>query len=263
MTYSVKLIIKSVVATLLFATDAVANTAEPETSTSAASGIAVTSVKLSQNEPEVLQTETVVEEVTTVTTTYSDGTSETRTLAADEIVDSNGNIVVVESSDMLTDSSRKSLSKRYSHFVWGSEIGICADLSGMDMSSFNFDLFAGYRNAFIQTLALGAGVHKSLGNRDSFIPIYVLFRSSFRKKPSLCFLNLRIGYSFNTISNSPTVGDTSCAIGCGFNLSRSKKIQSYILVAYAFRHFNQRHTQIINVAKSNVSLAQVSFGITL
>ncbi|MDE5551572.1 MAG: hypothetical protein K2I91_00070, partial [Muribaculaceae bacterium] len=109
---------------------------------------------------------------------------------------------------------------------------------------------------------VGGGIHKSLGTSDSFLPVYVLFRSSFRERPSLCFFHLRLGYSFNTISNSPTFGDTSCAIGCGIHLTRKRKFQSYLLLAYTFRHFNSKHSEITEINRSNVSLAQIGFGIT-
>lgn len=198
-----------------------------------------------------------VSETVSVTTNYMDGTSVTRVLDENERITEDGKIVKIKETE--TD---KGIAKGFTHFIWGLESGISADLSGMDMSTFNFDVIAGYRGPWVQTAGLGAGIHKSLGTKDSFIPIYVLFRSSFRPKPSLFFFHLRIGYSFNTISNSPTFGDTNAGIGCGINLSQSRKYQSYILLAYTFRHFNNRHAEMSNINRSNVSLAQIAFGLT-
>lgn len=198
-------------------------------------------------------------EKTIVTRTFSDGTTETVTLSDDQYVTDDGQIktkVVEDKSD------KPRVGYGYSHFSWGAETGICADLSGMDMSTFNFDVLMGYRNKFITLVGVGAGCHKSLGNRDTFLPVYFVFRSSFRPKPSLCFLHLRIGYSFNTVAQSPMFGDICSALGCGFNLSRGRRMQSYLLVAYTFRHFNQRHAELISSNRNDVSLAQIAFGIT-
>lgn len=217
---------------------------------------------LAAGTPAFAQQPVQVEETvtTTVTTTYSDGTTEITTLSEGESIGPDGRIV--KSAQEESDENLRGLAKQYSHFTWGASIGISADLSGMDMSTFNFDILAGYRNKWFQAIGVGAGVHKSLGSRDSYIPVYAVLRTSFRPKPSLCFFHLRLGYSFNTISNSPMFGDTSAAIGCGVNLMRTRKMQSYILLAYAFRHFNQRHTEMTNLSRSDVSLAQVSFGVT-
>lgn len=206
-------------------------------------------------------TQTIIEEVTTVTTTYSDGTTEEHVLAEGETIGNNGEIVAVE-FDEFDETHRKGIARGFSHFTWGMETGMCIDLSGLDMSTFNFDVMFGYRNKWIQTLGVGAGIHKSLGSSDSFLPVYVLFRSSFRQRPSLCFFHLRLGYSFNTISNSPTFGDTSCAVGCGIHLTRKRKFQSYLLLAYTFRHFTRKHSELTEINRSNVSLAQIGFGIS-
>ncbi len=205
--------------------------------------------------------QTVVSEVTTVTTIYSDGTSEERVLAEGETIDSNGRIIS-QKADEFDESKRVGIARGFSHFTWGMETGMSLDLSGLDMSTFNLDVMFGYRNKWIQMAGVGGGVHKSLGSSDSFFPVYAVFRSSFRPKPSLCFFHLRVGYSFNAISNSPTYGDTSCAIGCGLNLTNRRKFQSYLLVAYSFRHFNRKHSEAAEIHRSNVSLAQIGFGVT-
>ncbi len=205
--------------------------------------------------------QTIVSEVTTVTTTYSDGTTEERVLAEGETIDESGHIIK-QTIDEFDESKRIGIARGFSHFTWGLETGMSLDVSGLDMSTFNLDVMFGYRNKWIQMVGVGGGVHKSLGSSDSFFPVYVLFRSSFRPKPSLFFFHLRLGYSFNAVSNSPTYGDTSCAIGCGLNLTNKRKFQSYLLVAYSFRHFNRKHSEAADINRSNVSLAQIGFGVT-
>lgn len=200
----------------------------------------------------------IIEETTVVTTTYSDGTQEVRTLQQGETVSPDGTIV---RNDTVQNGNKKK-SLKLKPFIFGGELGTSIDLSGMDMSTFNFDIFMGYRNKWIQTVGIGAGYHKSLGFKDSFIPLYILFRSSFRPKPSLCFFHLKLGYSFNTISDSATYGDIACSIGCGFNLIQKRNLQSYILLCYGFRHFTERHLENMPISRANVSMAQITFGVS-
>ncbi len=149
----------------------------------------------------------------------------------------------------------------FSHFTWGAEFGASIDLSGYDTSTFNVDAVFGYKNNYFRILGAGAGIHKSLGNGDTFIPVYALMRTSFSPRPRLFFMSLKVGYSFNTMGDSPTFGDTSAQLGAGINLAMSRKFQSHIILAYEFRHFNKRHKYILNDKAEDISLATISFGV--
>jgi len=149
----------------------------------------------------------------------------------------------------------------YSHFSWGAEIGSSIDLTGNDLSTLNADAYIGYKNKFIRFVGAGVGIHRAFGSGHNFIPIYAIFRSSFRTKPSLFFFHLQAGYSFNTISDSPTFGDVCGSIGVGINLAMSRKFQSHLLLACGFRHFNKRHQTTTNIDTSSVALAQIAFGV--
>lgn len=157
----------------------------------------------------------------------------------------------------------KSIPLSGSHFTWGADLGSSIDLSGNDQSSFDADIVFGYKNNFFRLIGVGVGIHRAFGNGDNFIPAYFIIRTSFRKKPSPLFMNFRIGYSFNTISDSPTYGDISSSIGLGINLAMSSKFKSHIILAYAFRHFSKNHKNAFQLKEQNVNLAQITFGITL
>lgn len=148
-----------------------------------------------------------------------------------------------------------------SHFTWGAEFGASIDLSGYNTSTFNVDAVLGYKNNYFRILGAGVGIHRSLGNGDNFIPVYALLRSSFSHRPRLFFMSLKVGYSFNTIGDSPTFGDTNAQLGAGINLAMGKKFQSHIILAYEFRHFNRRHKYILNDKANDISLATISFGV--
>lgn len=156
---------------------------------------------------------------------------------------------------------KKGFSLALSHFTWGVDLGASIDLTAHNMSTLNADVHFGYKNDYIRLVGVGAGIHRSFGAGNNFIPVYVIFRSSFRKKPSLFFLNLKAGYSFNTISDSPTYGDISGSVGLGINLAISKTFKSHIIIGYSFRHFNRKHQQATNLDIQNISLATVCFGV--
>ncbi|MBD5203865.1 MAG: hypothetical protein HDS82_03195 [Bacteroidales bacterium] len=148
-----------------------------------------------------------------------------------------------------------------SHFTWGAEAGASIDLTGHDMSTFDADVLIGYKNDFIRLVGIGAGVHRAFGNGNNFIPLYGVFRSSFRKKPSLLFAHVDFGYSFNTIGDSPTFGDFTGSIGCGINLAMSRRFHSHILIALGFKHFNELHRSDTNIDVKDIYFARITFGV--
>lgn len=156
----------------------------------------------------------------------------------------------------------KSLSLAFSHFTWGAEVGSSIDLTGYDLSTIDVDVLLGYKNSFIRLAGFGAGVHRSVQRGDNFIPVYATIQTSFRSKPSLCFLSAKIGYSFNSIEDSPTFGDLTSLLGVGFNLSSSKTAKSYILLSAGYRYFNQRHMdKLSSIDRHYIFIARLALGV--
>ncbi|MEG2243087.1 MAG: hypothetical protein RSC87_06330 [Muribaculaceae bacterium] len=154
------------------------------------------------------------------------------------------------------------IDKFIQHFVWGADIGSSIDMSGNDMSSIDIDAYFGYKNSFIRTLGVGASIHTALGNSNMAIPVYLIFRSSFRSQPSLCFLDLRAGYSFNSISSSYNQSGAYGSIGVGFNLSFSKKFNSHIILAYNFIQLKPYGEGENYVDLNNLSAMAVKIGVS-
>ena len=149
-----------------------------------------------------------------------------------------------------------------SHFTWGADLGASLDLTANDMSTFGLDFILGYKNSIFKTLGAGVGIHRTVQSGDNFIPIYALIRTSFTSRPSLLFLNVRLGYSFNTIEDSPTFGDYNAGFGCGINLSQGKKAKTYIILGVAYRYFNENHRDYVaRLDTQSVWLAQLQFGV--
>lgn len=158
---------------------------------------------------------------------------------------------------------QKSKSLANSHFTWGAEAGTSIDLTANDMSTFDVDVHFGYKNKWFQMLGAGAGIHRTVKGGDNFIPIYASLQTSFRPKPSLLFLSIKAGYSFNTISDSPTFGDLVSAIGCGVNLSQSRAAHTYLILSVGYRYFNRRHIDMIEKISTHYTyLAHLSFGVS-
>lgn len=148
------------------------------------------------------------------------------------------------------------------HVLVTTEVGSSIDLGSHDMSTFDIDIAAAYTNPFIRALGIGVGVHRSFGTNNTFIPIYALFQSSFRTKPSPFFFSLKVGYSFSTVGSSAMYGDTSAMAGVGINLMTKKNFRSHIILGFGYRHYNQKHQSAISLDTQNVALANLAFGIS-
>lgn len=132
----------------------------------------------------------------------------------------------------ITASGAAPADKLASGFAWGTDIGGSIDLTGNDMSTINADAYFGYRNAVIDMAGIGAGINMMVSNSCRAFPVYAVFRSNFRRAPSLCFADLRIGAVFNNLEGSRSVTAFYTSPGIGFNLARGKSFNSYIIVSY-------------------------------
>lgn len=149
-----------------------------------------------------------------------------------------------------------------SHFTWGADVGSSIDLRGNDMSTFDAEAVLGYKNSFIQLAGVGAGVHRAFGNGNNMIPVYAVFRSSFRTAPSLFFLNLKAGYSFNSIGETGTRRGFNCSLGVGINLAVSAKFRSHIILSYGYFRLDEEQRLWAGMEVEHVDYAQLRFGVT-
>lgn len=157
--------------------------------------------------------------------------------------------------------SGKGRSLAGSHFTWGADVGSSVDLAGSDMTTFDIDAYFGYKGSLIRTAAAGIGVHKAFGNSYTFIPVYALFRTSFRSEPSLLFMEVKGGYSFNTLADSGSAGGAYGSLGVGINLAMSPKLQSHIVLSYGFFTLHKASELAIPYVGDNISYAVLHFGV--
>lgn len=150
------------------------------------------------------------------------------------------------------------------HVAWGLEVGSSVDLTGNDLSTFDAHLFGGYSNRLFQVLGVGLGIHRSIGrryNKNLFIPIYGVVRTSFRTKPSRFFFTLKSGYSFNTVHNGASKGGFLISGSGGFVLTRSRILTSYISLGYGYYHINDATVYSQNLDLNHIDFAHIFFGV--
>lgn len=155
----------------------------------------------------------------------------------------------------------KTKSLAFSHFTWGAETGASVDLTSHDLSSFDADVLLGYKNPYIKLAGIGAGIHRSIHSGNNFIPVYAVLRTSFRKKPSLLFLNIQAGYSFNTVKGAGTVGDFYSALGVGINLQQTSTAKSYIILSCAYQNFSEESRAKIDIDTRDIFYAKLVVGV--
>ena len=147
------------------------------------------------------------------------------------------------------------------HFAWGVDAGGSIDMGGDDMSTVNIDAFFGYKNQMIDIAGIGTGIHIMTSNSSRVFPLYAIFRSSFRNRPSLCFLDMRAGAAFNDVGNeSQTRLFLNPAVG--FNLAVSRSFKSYITIGYIFNGMSSFGPTDDRTDIHGLDLVNFRFGIT-
>ena len=93
-------------------------------------------------------------------------------------------------------------------FTWGASAGASIDMSGNDMSTVDFEISFGMRRGWINFLGIGA---------------------------TLAFWDIKLGASLNYLEHNHQQTGIYGFTGAGFNLARSSKFASFILLGYTFR----------------------------
>lgn len=125
----------------------------------------------------------------------------------------------------------------WSHFAWGAEIGGAIDMTSNDMSTVNLDAYFGFRNSWIDMLGIGAEVNMMLSNSVRSFPVYAMLRTGFSRRPTLLFMDLRAGISFNNVSSSSQQTGAYVSPGIGINLAGNSTFQSYVTLSYVYNGF--------------------------
>lgn len=176
----------------------------------------------------------------------------------EELVEEEVEVTAVESESLFPSKNRN---LAFSHFTWGAEAGSSLDLTSHNLSTFDVDVLLGYKNSFLKIAGVGAGIHRSVSSGNYFIPVYGVLRTNFRNKPSLFFMNLQAGYSFNSVGDSETIGDFYGALGVGINLQQSRTAKSYVILSASYQHFNDANKDKTSIDKSYIFFGRLVIGV--
>ncbi len=119
-------------------------------------------------------------------------------------------------------------------FTWGADAGASVDVVGNDMSTLALNAYFGWQNPYVDIMGVGAGIDMMVSNNARAFPLFGILRTSFRDKPSLCFMDLRFGAVLNEMWDTSRKCAVYASPGVGFNLAFSKKFKSYIIISYTY-----------------------------
>ena len=120
------------------------------------------------------------------------------------------------------------------HVAWGAEFSSTIDMSGNEMSSIDFNVFAGISYKWLSLFGVGAGADIMVSNSNRTYPIFAVFRTDFSKLVKVVFLDLRGGVALNFIEKHGRQTGAYASPSIGFNLATGANFRSYITVGYTY-----------------------------
>lgn len=136
-------------------------------------------------------------------------------------------------------------------------------MSSNDMSSVDLAASFGFKRGWINFLGLGAEIDIMTNNSARSFPVYLSFKTNFRSRPTLLFLDFRAGISANYLPNDYQQTGTYTFVGLGFNLARGKSFSSHIVVGYSYKEYRDIVTREDEVfPMKDVHAATFKLGIT-
>lgn len=126
-------------------------------------------------------------------------------------------------------------------FTWGADAGASIDLTTNDMSTVDFGIYFGMRRGWINFVGVGVEADIMVSNSCRSFPIFAELRTNFVNRPTVAFMDIKLGASLNYLEHNHNQTGIYGFAGAGFNLARSSKFSSHLIVGYTFR---QRRTVV-------------------
>ncbi len=146
-------------------------------------------------------------------------------------------------------------------FAWGADAGASIDMTGNDMSTVDFDLYFGMRRKWINFLGIGVGADIMVSNSCRSFPLYAALRTNFVSRPTVAFWDLRLGAALNYREHNHQQTGFYGFTGIGFNLARSRRFSSHIIVGYTFRERRRIVGPEMELDFGSLSCATVRIGV--
>lgn len=161
-----------------------------------------------------------------------------------------------------TESKSDATRRIRAHFAWGADAGASIDMTGKDMTALNFSAAFGFSRGWINFLGVGAGVDIAVNNSCRSYPFFMEFRTNFVNRPTLLFWSLKAGASLNYLEHNHSQVGAYGSTGIGFNLARSSKFTSFIILAYTYRQRRRIYGPEMTHNFRDLSFASVRIGVT-
>lgn len=148
------------------------------------------------------------------------------------------------------------------HFAWGAEFSSTIDMSGHEMSSIDFNAFAGISCKWISMAGAGVGANIMVSNSCHTYPIFALVRTDFSNLVKFIFVDMRGGVALNYLEDNGRQTGAYLSPSLGFNLATGSNFRSYLTVGYTYisRKDVSRHEKVLHYP--SLSMATVRLGLT-
>lgn len=144
-------------------------------------------------------------------------------------------LLPTETKTLIANSESSATASIHPSFAWGADIGASIDMTGNDMSAFDFNVMLGMTRGWINFLGAGVGADISVSNSTKAYPVFLAFRTNFRDKPSVLFWELRGGMAYNQLEHNHEQWAVYGSTGIGVNLATGSKFKSNLSLNYVFR----------------------------
>lgn len=156
----------------------------------------------------------------------------------------------------------ESINQTTNHFAWGADLGASIDMTGQNLTNIDMSGCFGYKSSYIRFVGLGASIKMMCSNNSRCYPVYMMFRSSFTEKPSLLFLDMRVGYSFNDLQNAVNQQGFYGSVGLGITLAKGSTFSSHIIASYEILPLSDVTVSEINYHLRALQSASIRIGLS-
>lgn len=147
-------------------------------------------------------------------------------------------------------------------FAWGAEFSSTIDMSGHEMSSIDFNVFAGIKYKWLNVAGIGAGANIMVNNSYHTYPVFAIVRTDFSKLVRFLFLDVRGGIALNYLEGNDRQTGGYVSPSLGFNLATGANFRSYITLGYSFYSRKNIIKGEEEVKYPSLSMATVRLGLS-
>lgn len=146
-------------------------------------------------------------------------------------------------------------------FTWGAAAGASIDLTTNDMSTVDFEISFGMRRGWINFVGIGVEADIMVSNSCRSFPLFAELRTNFVNRPTVAFMDVKVGACLNYLEHNHQQTGVYTFGGVGFNLARSSKFSSHLIIGYTFRQRRTVYGEEVIHRFGNLHYATVKIGV--